>query len=74
VSEEALGGLPVTATVGDAHLDAVGVTVRESAVLHTALDTVVGTPWRAATVVDDDGRLAGVVTADGVASALQRTR
>ena len=74
VSEEALGGLPVTATVGDAHLDAVGVTVRESAVLHTALDTVVGTPWRAATVVDDDGRLAGVVTADGVATALQRTR
>jgi len=74
VSDGALGGLPTTAAVGDAHLDAVGVTVRGSSALHTALDAVVGTPWRAATVVDDDGRLAGVLTADDVASALQRTR
>ena len=74
VSEEALGGLPETAKVGDVQLRAPGVTVRASSALHTALDTVVGTPWRAATVVDDDGRLTGVITADGVASALQRTR
>lgn len=74
VSAEALGDLAPTVTVGDAPLDAVGVTVERAAALHTALDTVVGTPWQAATVVDDDGRLDGVVTVDGVASALQRTR
>lgn len=74
VSAPALGELPGSATVGDARLDAVGLTVQRSSALHTALDAVVGTPWRAATVVDDDGRLIGVVTADDVASALQRTR
>ena len=72
LGDAALGALDVrSATVGEADIDRLGSPLTRASGLRAALDAVVGTPWRAAVVVDDNGRFRGVVTADGVATALQ---
>ena len=74
VGRTALGALDSeSATVGDLDIDRISAPLTHASRLRTALDVVVGTPWRAAVVVDEDGRFRGVVTADGVATALERS-
>lgn len=71
VSAAAMDALGTSAVVADAAMEAPGAVVTATTALRTALDAVVGTPWRAATVVDDEGRFQGIVTAESIAAALQ---
>ena len=68
----ALAALGPDATVGEADLEAAGTVLTAASALRSALDVVVGTPWHAATVVDEDGRFCGVVTLEGITATLQR--
>jgi osmoprotectant transport system ATP-binding protein len=58
--------------VGDLSLQSPGATVRPSTQLREALDLVVTSNARVATVVGDDGRFVGVVTIDGIAGGLDQ--
>jgi osmoprotectant transport system ATP-binding protein len=72
IAAASLTNLGSESRIGDLSLQAPGATVRPVTQLREALDLVVTSNARVATVVDDDGRFVGVVTIDGIAGGLDR--
>ena len=71
VAATSLASHPSTSRVGDIPLEAPGATVGPTTPLREALDLIVTSHARVATVVDG-GRFVGVVAIDGIAAGLDR--